>query len=330
VTQTESADIHQQLLFGSDSYSETEAQFDELVYRAFRLIPDDFEYVAYTETFNEQEALGAYDPETFSVVAYSPILGDQPAFNRWVLAHSETHRLQFEEFGLDQIDIAALTADSRVALRAMIEGEASFVQYNYLQNGEAFTLEEQVGVTDTLNQQALSLFNDAPSFLRAQFEFAYLWGFEFIRFLFDQGGFELVDNIWVERPQSSEQVLHPELYLSGDAPLQVSVPSLTDVLDGDWQFIRQDTLGEFYLRRHLSLHLSPEELDPAALGWGGDQYVVYWNAADDELVMALRLAWDGEDDPAEFATAYTNYLRRLYEVESELQETAASAGRGKT
>jgi hypothetical protein len=183
-------------------------------------------------------------------------------------------------------------------------------------------------VTDTLNQQALSLFNDAPPFLREQFEFAYRSGFQFIQFLFDQGGFELVDTIWSNRPQSSEQILHPESYLAGDAPESVSVPSLTDVLDGDWQLIRQDTLGEFYLRQHLSLHLSPEEIDPAALGWGGDQYIVYWNAADDELVMALRLAWDEPTDAAEFTTAYTNYLRRLYTAESELQDDGGQCWQG--
>jgi hypothetical protein len=148
---------------------------------------------------------------------------------------------------------------------------------------------------------------------------SYRSGFQFIQFLFDQGEFELVDNIWGNQPLSSEQILHPERYLAGDTPTVVNVPSLTDALDGDWQLVRQDTLGEFYLRQHLEQYLSPEELDTAALGWDGDQYIVYWDAANDELVMALRLAWDGQDDPAEFTTAYTNYLRRVYTTESQLQ-----------
>lgn len=328
VTQTATINLHEQLLFGTDNYSEAAAQLDELVFRAFRLIPDDFDLIAYTETLTEQEVSGAYNPETLSVVVYNPALGEEPAFNRWLLAHSQMHTLQLEAFGLDQIDIPTLATDNRIALRAMTDGEANFVQYSYLQNGEAFTPEEQVGVTDTLNQQALSLFNDAPPFLRAQFEFAYRNGFEFIQFLFDQGGFELVNSIWNSRPQSSEQILHPERYLAGDSPDPVSVPSLTDVLDGDWQLVRQDTLGEFYLRQHLSLHLSPEEIEPAADGWGGDQYIVYWNAANDELVAVLRLAWDEPTDAAEFTTAITNYLRRLYTTESQLQEDGGQCWEG--
>ena len=328
VTQTTSITLHEQLLFGTDSYSEAAAQMDELVFRAFHLIPDDFDLVSYTESLTEQEVLGAYNPDTLAVVAYNPALGELPAFNRWLTAHAALHDLQLEEFDLDQIDIPSLLTDNRIALRAMTEGEANFVQYSYLQDGEAFTPEEQVSVTDTLNQQALSLFNDAPPFLRAQFEFAYRSGFQFIQFLFDEGGFELVNNIWSNRPQSSEQILHPERYLAGDAPESVSVPSLTDVLDGDWQLIRQDTLGEFYLRQHLSLHLPPEEVEPAAGGWGGDQYIVYWNAANDQLVMALRLAWDEPTDAAEFTTAYTNYLRRLYTTESQLQEDGGQCWQG--
>jgi hypothetical protein len=272
--------------------------------------------------------LGAYNPETLSVVAYNPMLGEQSAYNRWLTAHASMHSLQTQEFGLGQIDILSLITDDRIALRAMVEGETNFVQNSYLQSGEAFTPEELVSVTDTLNQQAISLFTDAPPFLRAQFEFAYRNGFEFIQFLFEQEGFELVNEIWNNRPLSSEHILHPESYLSGDAPQVVSVPSLTDVLDGDWQFIRQDTLGEFYLRQHLSLHLSPEDIEPAASGWGGDQYVVYWDAASDDLVMALRLAWDAETDAAEFTTAYTNYLRRQYTAEAELQEDGGQCWQG--
>lgn len=327
-TQTNSEDLHQSLLFGSNTYTETEVELDELVYRAFRLIPDDFDLVAFANNFSEQEVLGAYDPDTLSVVAYNPTQTELPAFNRWLTAHPAIHDIQLEEFGLNLIDISALATDNRIALRAMTEGEANFIQYRYLRDGETFTPEEQVNVTDTLNQQALSFFTDAPPFLRAQFEFAYRSGFQFVQFLFDQGGFELVDTMWTSRPQSSEQIIHPESYLGGDTPAEVSVPSLTDVLDGDWQLIRQDTLGEFYLQQHLSLHLSTDEIEPATHGWGGDQYVVYWNAPTEELVMALRLAWDGPDDPAEFTTAYTNYLRRLYATESELQGDGGQCWQG--
>ena len=323
-----SSNLHQQLLFGTDTYTEEDARNDELMLRAFRLIPDDFDLFAYINTFTTQEIVGAYNPETLSVTAYNPTLTEQPAYNRWLTAHSTVHNIQLDEFGLDQIDIPSLITDNRLALRAMIEGEANFVQYSYLQSSDAFTSEEMVNATDTLNQRALSIFNDAPAFLRSLFEFAFRDGYQFIQFLHEQGGYELVDTIWANRPLSSEQILHPESYLSGDLPQPVSVPSLTDVLEGDWQLIRQDTLGEFYLRQHLSLHLSPEEIDPAATGWGGDQYIVYWDAASSELVMALRLAWDAETDGAEFTTAYTNYLRRLYESEAELQEDGGQCWQG--
>ncbi|MFZ0543960.1 MAG: hypothetical protein WAM60_00885 [Candidatus Promineifilaceae bacterium] len=328
VTGTTPTTLHEQLLFGSDDYSEGEAQLDELVYRAFRLIPDDFDLAAYADSLNEQNVLGAYNPDTLAVVAYSPVLGEEADYNRWLTAHDTMHDLQSQSFGLGQINILALPTDGRLALRAIAEGEANFVQYSYLQDSKFFTPKEQVSVTDTLNQEALSLFNDAPPFLRAQFEFAYRSGFQFIQFLFEQGGYELVNTVWSSRPQSSEQILHPESYLSGDIPTAVSVPSLTGVLGEGWQLIRKDTLGEFYLQQHLSGELSPEEIAPAVTGWGGDQYEVYWNAADDELVMALLLTWDEPSDAAEFITAYTNYLRRLYTEESQLQQDGGQCWQG--
>jgi hypothetical protein len=327
VTQT-IENLHQQLFLGSESYSETEAGNDELILRAFRLIPDDFDLAAYINGLTAQELSGYYDPETLSVVAYTPIFGEAAAYNRLLAAHTVMHDLQIEEFGLGAINVLTLTPDNRMALRAQVEGEANFVQYNYLQS-EAFTPEERASATDNLNQQALSLFNEAPPFLRAQFEFAYRSGFQFVQFLFNQGGFELVDSIWSNQPQSSEQILHPEKYMAGNPPQNVTVPSLADVLEGDWQLIGQDTLGEFYLQQHLSLFLTPAEAATAAEGWGGDQYIVYWNAAEDQLVMTLRLAWDDPaGDASEFATAYTNFLRRLYSEENELQQDGGQCWQG--
>ena len=82
---------------------------------------------------------------------------------------------------------------------------------------------------------------------------------------------------------------------------------MTDTLGTGWQWLDEDTFGEFYLRQYLIQHLPEDEVDTAATGWGGDQYAVYWNEEQQALVMALCSAWDTPADADEFTATYTRY-----------------------
>jgi hypothetical protein len=132
--------------------------------------------------------------------------------------------------------------------------------------------------------------------------FPYSEGYEFVQFLHDEGGWELVNEAYGNLPVSSEQIMHPELYLEGGLPVDVQVPDLSASLGADWSEIDQDTMGEFVIALMLKeSELSDEQADLAAAGWGGDAYSVI--ATDDDLAIVWNTAWDTEDDAAEFARA---------------------------
>jgi len=71
----------------------------------------------------------------------------------------------------------------------------------------------------------------------------------------------------------------PEKYFdTREDPLPVAIPDLSRLLPGT-QFVSEDDLGEFSLGAVLALHLGDTEGLRAALGWRGDRYRIWEDAA---------------------------------------------------
>jgi len=250
-----------------------------------------------------------YDPGSQQLILYDPGSGPE-AFGRWVYVHEFAHQMMADAHGLGALDFSALDGDTRAALSALIEGEATYLQDLYVQ-GEYLSEVDKAAITANLDSAAAS----TPDFLGDELDFIYRDGFQFIQALHEEGGFPTVDQAWTNLPQSSEQILHPDRYLAGDAPLAVTLPSLTSEISGTWQLVGQDVLGEHLLRRHLLAgSLSPTQVDQAATGWGGGQFA-YYQSDDSENILVMRLAWDTPADESEFSAAYADYLGQQYEGE---------------
>ena len=137
-----------------------------------------------------------------------------------------------------------------------------------------------------------------------------------------------MNEVWNKFPTSTEQIIHPERYLSGDQAIEVSLTPLDQVLGSGWELNDEDILGEFYLREYLAQHLDSSQFDLAAAGWGGDRYAVYFNEELNEVLMLLKLAWDSPADQAEFEAAYAFYADSRFGSPSEQQPTSGRCWTG--
>ncbi len=253
--------------------------------------------------------LNYYDPNSQELILYDPGSGPE-AFGRWVYVHDFAHQMMADAYGLDTLDFSSLDGDTQAALSALVEGDATYLQYLYTQ-GEYLSEADRATITDSLDSAAADTLDDPGD----ELNFTYIDGFQFIQALYEEGGFSAVNQAWANLPQSSEQILHPDRFLAGDAPLAVTLPLLTSELTGTWQLVGQDVLGEHLLRRHLSAGgLSAQQVDQAATGWGGGRYAHY-RSADRENILVMRLAWDTPADESEFSAAYAGYLGQSYEGE---------------
>ncbi len=235
--------------------------------------------------------------------------GDDDVSARDILtyAHEYAHALQQRNFdlkaGLDGLEDA--DTDRSLAYRGLVEGDATIVEVLYF-NYE-FTGEQQQEAREEASSSD-DPFAGAPRLVRDSLVFPYTRGFEFTVQLFQQaGGWALIDDAFANPPVSTEQVLHLDKFLDSEAPVPVQIPDLAAALGEGWTETGQDTLGEFLLASYLVTH-GEETADGiaaasvAAAGWGGDRLAL-WQHADGGLVLAWRLAWDTEQDAAEFHDA---------------------------
>lgn len=268
---------------------------------AFDLLPLDTDlWDLLVDLYTEQIA-GFYDSDTdsFTIIEDDGSFG---ALDKTVYAHEFVHALQDQYYDLDALDPEDSNDDASMAITALVEGDATLAMQlytlEYLDSSELFEALSESMEVDT------EMMDSAPPAIVAQMVFPYEAGLVFVQTLYQDGGFEAVDRAFANPPQSTEQILHPERYLTGETPQIVSSPPLTDTLGAGWEYVDANVLGEFGLQLYLGAYLDTETAAAAADGWGGDWYAVHSNDETGGIVMVLRTVWDQESEATEFFDVY--------------------------
>jgi hypothetical protein len=248
------------------------------------------------------------------------------------LAHTYTHALQDQAYNLSGLRGRALSLDQRLALEALIEGDATLTM-GLFTTGNAREVDWQGYATRAHNFERLQL--DAPSASTALGEidgFRYQQGTAFALAVYQAGGFGRLNKLLQDPPASSEQVLHPAQL--ADAPAALYLTDLAPWLGGDWGLLAQETIGEFVLGLHLRETLAPGQAvnrDPVAearaweavAGWDGDRLQIYADGSREAWLLIS--AWDSRGDAEQFFAAYQDLIR--LELGEDAQQVVAEETR---
>jgi len=310
--------FHLQLLTGWGGRDEPTVLSKTIVLQSFNFIPPGYDLSHFVQAIEGVHL--AFDNSSSIRVLDTDNLEDSGALSRWAGSHDLVHLIQYDSHRLDEIDIMTLDADARLALRAMIEGEAALIQHLYL-NSDSFTDSERALIEESLDSSGPSSLDALPVFLRREYEFAYRSGFDFAQYLYELGGFEALDSAWQTPPMSTEHILHPDRYLDNDLPSYQTIDSLLEgVLTDGWQIINEDSFGEFYLQEYLAQTLSSEEAEAAASGWGDGTYALYSAEENDSNLLLLLLGWDTPDDQDEFEKSFRSFMDQRMGTEGALED----------
>lgn len=257
------------------------------------LLPPEADTVALYRALLDSQVLGLYDTDTRTMYVRA---GDADVLLQEVTySHEYVHALQDAHFDLDALDIATANRDASYALSALIEGDASLTQSEYLQG---------LGLGAAL--QLLGAAIDAPTpdttppVMIELLTFPYRSGLGYVAALAREGGSPAIDGAFARPPASTEHVLHPEKYAAAEPPVEVT-PAFEAL--GGWAVEDTNVLGELTLALWLRLNgLPSREAATAAAGWGGDRYAVL-EGADGASALVAVVAWDTPLDAAEFARA---------------------------
>ncbi len=311
MTRQELADYMAQEL--EEEYPPEEVEADVRVLAAFDFVPEDYDLLGLMVSLYSSQVVGFYDDEvdTLYVVTDNAAGEELDILARVTFAHEYTHGLQDKHFDLDTfVDDAKFNDDQLLAHLSLVEGDASLAMTEYL-IAHLFELtdEEIAQLMEGGDPADEAILEAAPAIIRETFIFPYVSGLEFVSAL-QEDGWDAVDAAFADPPQSTEQILHPEKYLSRDEPTVVTLPPLTDTLGAGWRLVEAETLGEFQTTLYLEQQVDEATSTLATEGWDGDQYAVYINGADEVLVFAT--VWDSPEDGQEFVDAYAAYAEGKY------------------
>jgi len=290
------------------SYPPEKAIPEERVLKYLGLIDRNVDLVSEFRRALGEGVIGYYDDGTKQLQVVSDTQAITP-LNEITMAHEITHAVEDQNF-----DLAALTgeagsgdADRDTAVLSLIEGDATVVE-------QAYTMQVMSGMdlASALfgSLGALGATSTTPPYLLHSIEFPYLTGSEFVNALYSQGGWQAVNQAYAQPPASTEQVMHPDKYLAGEAPVTVAIPDLSGAIGSGWNIQAEDSIGEFDVRELIGTELPRTRARTAAAGWGGGSYRYY--ERNGQPLLVLSLVWDSDKDADEFAGGIQVVLAKRY------------------
>ncbi len=301
----------------------------------------DFKSVA--KMVMQSQAAAYYDPDkgTFYIVMQN--LPEQMLDA--VFAHELYHGFQDQHFNLNNYFLrksqeGQLNDDQLLARQAVVEGEATYLmtlwttqkmlgmlpdlsmlkmamdmQANLTTKQLLEMVKSAVAANPTFEDIKLSAnsMNDIPGFMLDSMIGAYMKGMRFI-YEIHQNGWSKVSELYKNPPVSTEQILHPEKWLSMEKPHQFKWPDFEkQELLNDWILLEKNTLGEMQWRSIFSEFDMASIGNAAAEGWDGDSYAIFESSDMQRTLLLVTTSWDSEKDATEFKNAYSTLLASKYE-----------------
>ncbi len=293
---------------------------DQKVLEKLGLIPKDFNLETFLVDLLTEQIAGLYDPkgQEFFIADWIP-LTDQRA----VMAHELTHALQDQHFHVDPwLEAAKPNDDAELARDAVLEGSALAAMLDYMLRGQS------KNVRDLGDMDAAELMGDgekspqlakAPPYLRDELLFPYVAGTTFTQHVLRAStGWADFPKVFAQPPVSTQQILHPDLYLSSYAPKPVSLPDLLGKVPADFKKLDENILGEFGVKEILKQFLGENRAARLALAWSGDRYAIFENQKNKQLLLVVRLRLASDADAARFFGGYSEALELRYEHRRDL------------
>jgi hypothetical protein len=303
--------------------SEDRRAADAKTLEAFGLIPKGFPLDSFMLDVLTDQIAGLYDPKAKEFYIADWIPADE---QRSVMAHELTHALEDQSYQIDPwIKSARPNDDAELARESVSEGSAMAAMVDYSLREQHMGVRDLPDVTLLLQSGAVEEMSKdphlakAPPYIRDGLLFPYLAGTAFSQqFLKAHAGWEDVKILFANPPVSTQQIMHPDLYLAGVKPEKVTLPEWKGLLPADWKFLEENVMGEFNLDEVLKQFLDQERADKLSEKWRGDRYASFENQKTQEILLVFLVDLDSVEDAARFCGQYSEALEKKYPARTQL------------
>ncbi|WP_297090611.1 hypothetical protein [Thermococcus sp.] len=258
-------------------------KIEELTYKMTLLLPPDYQYIK-KETERSANWIAATVGDTIYVIRENFM--SNPDVARRTIAHESVHVLQKQWFNAKY---GSDTYDGTIAVQSLIEGDADLVADIYCERNGI-----PIYKIRSLSGKPLTDLHIFP----------YVFGDRFVRYLYEKGGWELVNEAYSRYPVSAQQVMHPEMYIENITPLNVTLDAPPNS-----RVLKEDRLGEYYVYLLLRdvAKLENETAWNVSSEWRGDKLLLTQNGT------GYTLQWKVVFSTPEAAKTFGETISRLAE-----------------
>jgi hypothetical protein len=290
----------------NQDYLPSERESDQKLLSTIGLIGPNESVVQILQDVLQEQILGIYsdDDKTMYMLARSGQYGPD---EKDTFAQEFDHALQDQYFNLSALAPKHPDNDDRaLAVQALTQGDATLIQRLWAQQNLSAAELSQLGQGGGTSK----LFS-APLYLREQLLFPYGDGFNFVRQIYQTGGYAAVDAIFQDPPESTAQILHIDKYRNHVAPVAVNLPDLSQGQLGDgWRQISSNVFGELDFRLILTQLTDSTSGVRGASGWAGDRWALLEKGGRQALVS--KSVWDSDADAALFLQTFGQAMQNRY------------------
>lgn len=263
---------------------------DALLY-GLGTVPADFSFRKSVLELMTSQLLGFYDPKRKAFFVGGDLAGDEADATLW---HELVHALQDQHYDLERLTKwQPDRGDAQAAVHALAEGDATSVMFDALVRPRGMSALDLPDGMLRAEGVLGAVGNSAPPILVRSLIAPYADGLTFAHFLRRRGDFTAVDEAWRSPPDSTEQLLHPEKFLTREPPLNVPAPAAPAHAPELHERYR-DVLGEQTVRIVLEEWVPARTAAQAASDWGGDRVVMFSDQARTCWAGAWRIKYDTE------------------------------------
>jgi len=252
------------------------------VWRSLGFIEADVDLFDALASSYEVGVVGVYFSDTKELYIQGT---DMNLYSQLVIVHELVHAHDDQWFDLERDEYEESDDEIGYGFSAIIEGNAGRVEDLWraqLPAGEQDELDRlEVSV---LSPEEIEIYLSLPRLL-LQFQISpYQDGRQLVAAIAEGGGEDGVNKALVDPPATSEQVLHPELFASGERAISVAnPPAENDIID-------EGIVGELAFDLWFS--------DRIGDGWGGDRYVSW--RTDNGACTRIDVVGDTDTDTDEY------------------------------
>ncbi|MGH2683672.1 MAG: hypothetical protein ACRDIX_10610 [Actinomycetota bacterium] len=272
-----------------EDYPTAEAEDDERALAILGAIPPDIDLKETLSGFVAEQVAGFYDPDTGDLVVLGSA-GRLDPVEKVTLAHELDHALTDQALGIPLEEPPPPGAeDSALAVRALAEGDATLTMAMFAARSLSYEEQLSINLSSFPDQGSLTEIAQVPHYLARSMLFPYLEGLLFVCDLHVEGGWEAVNDAYLDPPTTSAQILFPERYEAGEEAVDPRDPG---GLPAPW---RRSEVSAFGAADLLFLFEAPGG-DPAealegpldlAAGWAGGEMHLWRRGEDSALGVAL-------------------------------------------